>query len=259
MGQGAPTEELLRRGLRPMDPERAVTLMLETVAAGETTSTVADFDRPAFLELFTARRPSPLLSGLADHSGAPDALDAPEPGRPADAPGARLRERLTAQTAAERRTTVLSLVRDHAAAALGHADADSVHPGTAFKELGFDSLTAVDLRNRLVRATGLTLPSTLVFDHPNAGALADLLLPDLVDDETDPWRDALADLDRLEASVVSATAPTAEARTALGNRLRTLVAHLDGGGPHTDGGGDVVEATTADELLALIEDEFGTG
>ncbi|MEH0473994.1 SDR family NAD(P)-dependent oxidoreductase [Streptomyces sp. B21-097] len=259
MGQGAPTEELLRRGLRPMDPERAVTLMLETVAAGETTSTVADFDRPAFLELFTARRPSPLLSGLADHSGAPDALDAPEPGRPADAPGARLRERLTAQTAAERRTTVLSLVRDHAAAALGHADADSVHPGTAFKELGFDSLTAVDLRNRLVRATGLTLPSTLVFDHPNAGALADLLLPDLVDDETDPWRDALADLDRLEASVVSATAPTAEARTALGNRLRTLVAHLDGGGPHTDGGGDVAEATTADELLALIEDEFGTG
>ncbi|WP_239157704.1 type I polyketide synthase [Streptomyces sp. SID13726] len=259
MGRGEPTAELIRRGVRPMEPERAVTLMLEAVAAGETTLTAADFDWPAFLPLFTARRPSPLLNGLAEQLGTRDGVGISEPDRHTDTAGDRLRERLAAQTATERRATVLSLVRDHAAAALGHADADSVAPGTAFKELGFDSLTAVDLRNRLVRATGLALPSTLVFDHPNAGALADLLLPDLVDGETDPWRDVLADLDRLEASVVSATAPTAEARDALGNRLRTLVAQLGGGGPRTDDGADVSEATTADELLALIEDEFGTG
>ncbi|MEU4565127.1 type I polyketide synthase [Micromonospora sp. NPDC023956] len=180
----AAPEQLRRRGLRVMPPGVAMAGLRHALAAGDTCVTVADVDWATFHPLFTALRPSPLLADLP----AVRALTAGpvEPVGAAATVGGDLLAELRPLPAAERRGALLEMVRVTAAKVLGHSTADAVDTERGFLDLGFDSLTAVELRNLLGAETGHELSTTVVFDYPTPADLAGHLYEELFGDEGGP-------------------------------------------------------------------------
>ena len=182
MGGGEGGARLERRGLRVMDPELAVQALGQALDAGETLVTVADVDWARFAPAFTLRRPSPLIADLPEVRQALAAPGAADGGGAAAALQTPLARRLAGRAAAEQARALTNMVRAEAAVILGYPSPEAVAANQPFKDLGFDSLTAVDLRNRLNAATGLQLPATLVYDYPTPAAAAEYLRAGLLGD-----------------------------------------------------------------------------
>ncbi|MFE3027545.1 SDR family NAD(P)-dependent oxidoreductase, partial [Nocardia tengchongensis] len=124
---------------------------------------------------FQSVRYWPETSGVEGPARLSVPADCTEPG---DCPAATVPARIVDPAA------VTALVREEVAAVLGHADSGAIDSGRAFSELGFDSLSAVELRNRLGLVTGVELPATVVFDHPSVNALARFIVGEVSGDAT---------------------------------------------------------------------------
>ncbi|UUU26924.1 type I polyketide synthase [Streptomyces sp. DSM 40750] len=212
----------------------------------------------------------PLMRSLVDGSGAapgtaPGTASGTErqPGTGAEMTGraaaSSYAERVRAMPEAERRRALLDLVRTHTAMALGEGTAEDVEPDRGFADLGVDSLGSLDLQEKLLAATGVDLPSTLIFDHPTAAALADHLCAELGGAAGDGASagSALAEVDRLEAFLAS-FAETADARTreTVAHRLLDLVSRWPGGTGPDDRAGTDDDGPRPADLASASDDEL---
>ncbi|BCL17256.1 type I polyketide synthase [Micromonospora sagamiensis] len=178
------------------------------------------------------------------------------------APAAGFRDRITAASDEDRRRLVEELVTGQVAEVLGYASSAAVGTAQSFTELGFDSLTAVELRNRLTTLTGVSLPATLVFDHPTPEALTGHLMA-----QFGPGRSAptlLDELDRLETAFSATPAETLaeltadeETRTAVTARLRALLTRWEGEAGETGSAAPSLDDASDDELFDFIDSRFG--
>jgi NADPH:quinone reductase-like Zn-dependent oxidoreductase len=178
-------------------------------------------------------------------------------GRPEAAAAADVTARFAGLRGPDRRRFLLDLVREAAAAVLGHGTVAEIRPEREFQALGFTSLTAVELRNRLTAATGLRMTATMVFDHATPAALADHLLGELSDDTEGPGDAAtlLAELDRIEASLAAADLDDVT-RGGVAARLSRLLAgvHRQEENGQVD---DRFSAASTDDILDFIDNELG--
>jgi acyl carrier protein len=150
---------MARFGIEALGEERGLALFDSALAAGSAQAVAIALNRSGLRAQAAAGSLPPMLSSL---------VKVPARRRASGS----LAAKLAALPEAEREGAVLDLVRAEVAAVLGHGSGAQVDPDRAFKELGFDSLAAVELRNRLNLATGLRLQATTVFDYPSAGGLA---------------------------------------------------------------------------------------
>ncbi|MCQ4118881.1 type I polyketide synthase [Rhodococcus tibetensis] len=234
-----------RSGMVPMTAADGLALFDSALIAGVPTVAAARFDLAGSAAPYVPAPLRGLIRELRPRAAGSDSVVTGSNGSGTVDWGQRLADRSTP----EQRHLMLELVRAGAAAVLGYDASDAVDPDQAFKELGFDSLAAVALRNYLGAATGLRLPPTMVFDHPSPRAVAEFLRAELV---PDPVSVALGDVDRLRATIAELGKDT-EARSAVAKRLEILLAEVGASeAAHADTV-DKIHAATSEEILDLID------
>ncbi|MFD3588749.1 SDR family NAD(P)-dependent oxidoreductase [Streptomyces sp. NPDC058683] len=213
---GVDAGQLRRQGLPLIAPGPALDALRTVLERAESGLSVADVDWARFMPLFASARSRPLFAEIPE---ARRVLDGPsEPGaQPSGSPWA---QRLAGLSDTERRSTLLRLVREQAAVVLGHSGAAAIGADHAFRDLGYDSLTGIELRNRLGEATGLALPATLVFDQPTPAAVAAYLRTRLAP----PEPPLLTELDRLAERLSRTDAD--DDRAGIELRLRAMLSQF---------------------------------
>ncbi|MFJ2197769.1 type I polyketide synthase [Streptomyces violaceusniger] len=256
----ADTRRIARDGVTPMASEEALALF--DAACGIDAAMLV----PARLDASAWRAqdgPIPvLLRGIIRATARRGPARTSTGGSGADP--ADLRRRIGSMKPAARQQALLELVTEHAAMALGRDDARMIAPDRGFLDLGFDSLTAVGLRNRLGTVTGLRLPATLLFDYTTSKALAGYLAEELVEEEPEALvvLPVLSELEKLESSFAEVVADEA-ARTRLTTRLQQVLAKLTAAQQtQTTNGGvtaaEKFESATDDEIFDFLDEELGT-
>ena len=252
-------ERLSRAGVRPMPDQEGLALFDAALAAERAVVL------PIALDLARLRAlpgdPHPMYRGLLRRSPARSSVSAAGYAGPGASSAPDLRDRLAGLSPADRRAVLLDLVQGQIAAILGHADPAQIPAERGLLDLGFDSLTALELRNRLTAATGLRLRATLVFDHPTPAALAALLSVELAPvTAVADTVSLLAELDRLEATLASARPQNGEHARVVA-RLQDLLWLWQGGsgGAAPADPAAVADLATAtdDELFDALDNELG--
>nr|BAT51065.1 type I polyketide synthase [Streptomyces sp. MSC090213JE08] len=239
-----------RLGLLPLTTPQALTLF-DTATHTTTPLLAATHLDPTTLR-DAGDSVSPLLRDLAPAARRRSAASASGQNS-----GPSLAQRLGELSEEERAQALIDLVRAQVAAVLGHSDPATIGAERAFQDLGFDSLTAVELRNQLNTTTGLRLPTTLVFDHPNPTALALHLRDQIKVEKVSPADTVIKELGRLKAVIRSASADPAGYES-LAEQLRELLVVADeasGRAPDDAGPDDSdLDAASDAELFALIDE-----
>ena len=235
-----------RTGVRPLTDEQGLAYLDAALRSSRPVLVATRLD-PAALRRQAAdgTLPTPLL-GLAGPRIAEKA-----------AVRASLPERLITLSPAEQETAVLDLVRAEVATVLGRPTAHGIDPERGLQQQGLDSLTALELRNRLSAATGLRLPTTLVFDHPTPTALAGHVLTELRPAGSGAGPSVTAAFDRFDA-VISALAPDHERHAEVVAHLKTLLSKWTGGQTPRIDYADLLGSASDEEMFDLIDKEIGT-
>ncbi|MEU6989019.1 KR domain-containing protein, partial [Streptomyces sp. NPDC046324] len=247
-------KRMARSGLVPLSNDDGMALFDAALHVDDAVLAASRLDTAALRRQNT--EPLPLLRGLAPAARRRTAVAADT-----TASGPSLVQRLAGLTREEQQQALTDLVRSQVSDVLGHSGGDGVAAARAFKDLGFDSLTAVELRNQLHTATGLRLPATLIYDHPTPAALAAHLLDQLAD-ELSPTGPLLAELGRLR-SVIGGAGLGGSAQAEVVAALRELLTTA-GAAPGVEPGAVLGEPDAADdrdldsasdeELFALLDD-----
>ncbi|WP_418952511.1 SDR family NAD(P)-dependent oxidoreductase [Streptomyces albireticuli] len=271
---GGDVSRLSRGGVEAMGSDEGLALFDTAVARDEAVLVPIRVDLAALREQARDGGLPPVLRGLVRTPARRGSRSGAGGG---SAAARAFRERVQAAPQEERTALLLDLVTGQVAAVLGHASADAVDAERAFRETGFDSLTALELRNRLNAATGLRLPATLVFDHPTPVAIVEYLGSELsgAGSQEAAVQSAIAEIDRLEAALTAVAARADEAvgtdsaasavgegsgataRERIAIRLADVLARLTaapGGG--TDTAAETEQETMRDKIDSASDDEI---
>ncbi|MFB7501863.1 SDR family NAD(P)-dependent oxidoreductase, partial [Streptomyces sp. NPDC056161] len=248
-----------RAGVLPLSAETGVALLDAALLRSEPALVTASFDNSALREQAAGGTLPGLLHGFAPtgnarNAGSRTGADGAARRASAESPD-RLVSTLSGIPEKERRRVLLDLVRRHTAVVLAYPSPETLEIRSGLLDLGFDSLTAVELRNRLAAATGLRLPSTLLFDHPTIAELADHL-HDRLDDGPAAAVDAvLAELDRLR-TLVAALPGDGAGRSEIDRRLEDLLRLRSRPGADAPPAA-ALDGATDEELFSVLDEELG--